>query len=106
MPSKIQQYQEEVLNNWIEKYKIKFGLCSDKDCSLNCTGEVKFIKNLLKTALAGQLKIVEEEIKKCKCVVPPEPFGNLALTNEILLFVGRTNYNKALSDIQSLLQNK
>ena len=71
----------------------------------------KGVEDLLSRLVLKVVEDIENDIEKSKCDVPKEP-KNLKLKNSIadidslLKYSGRFNYNKALSDLFSLLESK
>ena len=66
------------------------------------------LKSFNRTSALALLESVKESIKGDICNVPPKPKPQKKITeqyvNELILYCGRFNYNKALSDILASLE--
>lgn len=100
--SKILQYQEEVLKKFEDKIVTK----SLPNGYREILGEevdiqtIFYLKDCLTSALQGQLKVVDEMIEDDKIKIDSKVKLPDDIKNRIIIS------NKALSNIQSLLQNK
>lgn len=92
--SKILQYQEEVLNKLKNSPHLKNCDINPPPHACNC------IQDFLISALSGQLKVVDEMIEDDKIKIDSKVKLPDDIKNRIIIS------NKALSNIQLLLQNK
>jgi len=68
----------------------------------------ELFNEIIRQQITELLEQIEKEIINSKCAVPPKPKIEgwlVSEMNNIILYVGRINYNKALKDIKQILNN-